>query len=322
MQLPSCASVPPVALMGRFLSNADMVVDIKSLIGDGLRLGDANCPISMREAKAGNWPSSFDGCCVSAPDPNDVPSCAMAIKTIGAPMPINDCYESKFQAGESSHAWEVSISPYLLPDDASYRTCVLCFQPMYNFNYICPHCHMEQDSLHVRHDMPSQSMGWTPSGTGNDKLDFHKPCESKFRQAKQAHLSKDRVFTVAPTTLMIRNVPSQYTAEEIINEWPNEGDYDFLYVPYNARTQENLTYAFVNFTSHALAVEFKQQWQKKVPHTSFNEKALEHQLRRRSRMLRKSASVEEETLAAQQSEGMPTASFQGWMPYIFGQGTC
>lgn len=248
--------------MGRFLSNADMVVDIKSLIGDGLRLGDANCPISMREAKAGNWPSSFDGCCVSAPDPNDVPSCAMAIKTIGAPMPINDCYESKFQAGESSHAWEVSISPYLLPDDASYRTCVLCFQPMYNFNYICPHCHMEQDSLHVRHDMPSQSMGWTP-GTGNDKLDFHKPCESKFRQAKQAHLSKDRVFTVAPTTLMIRNVPSQYTAEEIINEWPNEGDYDFLYVPYNARTQENLTYAFVNFTSHALAVEFKQQWQKK-----------------------------------------------------------
>lgn len=65
------------------------------------------------------------------------------------------------------------------------------------------------------------------------------------------------------TTLMIRNVPVLYTREMLLQEWPNDATYDFLYLPYSCSMQRNLSYAFVNFTSEAAATAFMQQWQKK-----------------------------------------------------------
>jgi len=67
----------------------------------------------------------------------------------------------------------------------------------------------------------------------------------------------------AQTTLMIRNVPVLYTREMLLQEWPNEATYDFLYLPYSCSMQRNLSYAFVNFTSELAATAFMQQWQKK-----------------------------------------------------------
>lgn len=67
----------------------------------------------------------------------------------------------------------------------------------------------------------------------------------------------------AQTTLMIRNVPVLYTREMLLAEWPNDGTYDFLYLPYSCSMQRNLSYAFVNFTSESAALAFVQQWQKK-----------------------------------------------------------
>jgi hypothetical protein len=64
------------------------------------------------------------------------------------------------------------------------------------------------------------------------------------------------------TTLMIRNIPSPYTPEALLQEWPNEGTYDFLYLPYSSRLQRNLTYVFINFTTPEAALDFKYRWQK------------------------------------------------------------
>jgi hypothetical protein len=65
-----------------------------------------------------------------------------------------------------------------------------------------------------------------------------------------------------PTTLMIRNIPLTYTQEALAAEWPNNGTYDFFYVPCSANMQRNKTYAFINFTSHQAALDFKAQWDK------------------------------------------------------------
>jgi len=64
------------------------------------------------------------------------------------------------------------------------------------------------------------------------------------------------------TTLMIRNIPVMYTQDMLQLEWPNNGTYDFLYLPRRCAGQTNLSYAFINFNSETHALAFKAAWQK------------------------------------------------------------
>jgi hypothetical protein len=81
--------------------------------------------------------------------------------------------------------------------------------------------------------------------------------------------SPKRTPKVPQTSLMIRNVPVLYSAEMLLAEWPNEGTFDFFYLPWNVDTQRNLSYAFLNFTTEAAALSFVQRWQKqRLPHFS------------------------------------------------------
>jgi len=70
---------------------------------------------------------------------------------------------------------------------------------------------------------------------------------------------------VALTTLMIRNIPVTYTQDMLLNDWPSPGGsvYDFLYLPYNFYSQRNLGYAFINFVSEELAMDFHRRWHRK-----------------------------------------------------------
>lgn len=76
---------------------------------------------------------------------------------------------------------------------------------------------------------------------------------------------RDLAPVAANTTLMVRNVPALYTQELLIQEWPQDGSWDFLYLPRSnsGAGRFNLTYAFINFVSEAYAVEFKARWHKK-----------------------------------------------------------
>lgn len=62
---------------------------------------------------------------------------------------------------------------------------------------------------------------------------------------------------------MIRNIPVMYTQEMLLMEWPYEGTFNFLYLPYDYPRRRNLSYCFVNFETEAAAVAFTERWQKK-----------------------------------------------------------
>jgi len=62
------------------------------------------------------------------------------------------------------------------------------------------------------------------------------------------------------TTLVVRNVPARYTKEMLMQEWPPNGMYDFLYLPFNFKQKRTSGFAYVNFTSHEAAVNFYSQW--------------------------------------------------------------
>jgi len=66
----------------------------------------------------------------------------------------------------------------------------------------------------------------------------------------------------AATTLVVRNIPAQYTTSMLLEEWSCEGTYDYLYLPRNCAVRRNLNYAFVNFVSEECAAAFREKWHK------------------------------------------------------------
>jgi len=62
------------------------------------------------------------------------------------------------------------------------------------------------------------------------------------------------------TSLMIRNIPIQYTQDMLLKEWPNPGDYDFLYLPIHIKKRCNNSFCFINFVNPQAAHAFAKKW--------------------------------------------------------------
>jgi hypothetical protein len=61
------------------------------------------------------------------------------------------------------------------------------------------------------------------------------------------------------TTLMLKNLPNDYTREmlvELLNAQGCEGSFDFVYLPIDFERDSGLGYAFVNFVGHEVAEAF------------------------------------------------------------------
>jgi len=61
-------------------------------------------------------------------------------------------------------------------------------------------------------------------------------------------------------TLLVRNVPLTCTQGDILAEWPPNGAYDYLRVPYNVSKKIPLGHAFINFVTYEGAVAFYEKW--------------------------------------------------------------
>lgn len=69
---------------------------------------------------------------------------------------------------------------------------------------------------------------------------------------------------LAPTTVMLRNIPNRYTQSMLLTLLESrhyDGLYDFVYLPMDFRNGVNLGYAFVNLVRHADALSFMQAFQ-------------------------------------------------------------
>lgn len=92
-------------------------------------------------------------------------------------------------------------------------------------------------------------------------------CGSHVNRSDSGFSTATNSSTVPPgiTTVMLRNIPNKYTRSGLLSALVDKGfdptiDCNNLYLPMDASSGCNLGYAFLNFTSHAKALEFMQQF--------------------------------------------------------------
>lgn len=66
-----------------------------------------------------------------------------------------------------------------------------------------------------------------------------------------------RALPPGATTLVVRNIPARYTKEKLLLEWPPDGSFDLIHIPYNIDEQRSVGYAFINCVSHEAALAFQ-----------------------------------------------------------------
>lgn len=59
---------------------------------------------------------------------------------------------------------------------------------------------------------------------------------------------------------MVHNIPSAVTPEQLLEMWPMDGSYDFLYAPGASGGGRLAGFAFLNFASAEWAVAFASRW--------------------------------------------------------------
>jgi hypothetical protein len=104
--------------------------------------------------------------------------------------------------------------------------------------------------------MPSES---DESGTEEKYVNQGQVGSESQVRARDLHSSQTNC-QVPRTSLMMRNIPTEYTRAnflELIDRQGFEGLYDFVYVPFKFKTELNQGYAFINLTTAENAESFR-----------------------------------------------------------------
>ncbi|KAG6408343.1 hypothetical protein SASPL_131348 [Salvia splendens] len=144
--------------------------------------------------------------------------------------------------------------------------------------HIPPHCYQYHPMPYLQRTLPHFIYHSFPPpipfcGQGrnaSEKLDCSmvkqafKSGVSKPARNKEASLLTHHVSSSSSrTTVMVRNIPNQLRREfmlEFLDSYctPHSLEYDFMYLPMDFRSKDNLGYAFVNFTKGGDALKFKK----------------------------------------------------------------
>merc|ERR1712048_836553 len=84
------------------------------------------------------------------------------------------------------------------------------------------------------------------------------------RNRNLAEMYENNWSQAAPTTLMIRNIPSRYSQQDLLMDLRDlglAGTFDFLYIPMDTSTMASVGYGFVNFKDPAWAVKCMEVFQ-------------------------------------------------------------
>lgn len=110
----------------------------------------------------------------------------------------------------------------------------------------------------------------TVSGAGAQDQYFNPELNRFMYGRKHCDVPKRLDFSAGPRpdskseevhTLMIRNVPNWFSRWNLMQEFTRcgfNGDYDFMYLPFDTYTAMNVGYAFVNFEDPARAAAFRE----------------------------------------------------------------
>jgi len=109
---------------------------------------------------------------------------------------------------------------------------------------------MGYDQTAMVYDPASISMGYDLPASFNPSAASFVPMQ----WADQSIVEEDAEGQEWRTTVMIRNMPNNYTREmllELVDDMGFSGSYDFAYLPVDFQSQAGLGYAFINFVSVA-----------------------------------------------------------------------
>jgi len=130
--------------------------------------------------------------------------------------------------------WEMVATPEWSPEANSESP---------NFN-LCPTYVLLDSNMQAPSDvLPSNSCGVHPSASS---------------RTQEQKLRRDAKQRPERTTLMLRNIPNDYTRDMLCELLDSQGfasRYDFMYVPIDFKRMAGLGYAFVNCTSQVAAEE-------------------------------------------------------------------
>jgi len=197
---------------------------------------------------------------------------------------------------ETTHAWQFSSEPARMPQQTQLRQQqqqqqprVEAFhfssEPPLNQRTQCQHQWQHQQQQHLQGQLAYQPVHGTrmlktsamnvidfkkfgseqtsTSTTDDDDAELFDSIEAEDEQMQSMMLPMGLSNNGVKTTLMVRNIPVMYTQEMLMLEWPNNGSYNFLYLPRSCAGQTNLSYCFINFFSEEHAMAFRAAWQKK-----------------------------------------------------------
>jgi len=78
--------------------------------------------------------------------------------------------------------------------------------------------------------------------------------------SQQMMLPPPTTLPKSARTLIVRSMPMTYSQEDLLAEWPPDGSYDYLCIPYNVSKGSTHGIAFVNFVTYEHAALFHKKW--------------------------------------------------------------